>query len=159
VSDAGPDPDTRQRFLLRAPSPVRALATASVCAVVGAVLLVLWAAHSWPLVVAVVAVLLLAFGLALVLAAVLAQMRLQQTVEVTPEGVTLGRGRGRRMVRWSDIAAVKLVGARLVLEPAQPAGSAAELLNPGGSAEPTFLALLAALQHGLDRDRGYRPLE
>jgi hypothetical protein len=158
VSETSPDQGV-QRFVLRAPTPLRALAVSAGTEVAGAVLLVAWAALDLPVVVAVLGAVLLAFGGALLVAAILAIGRLAQTVELDEAGVTFRRGQRTRRLPWAAVQQVTLNGARLTLRTDPAEGEPVKVLNPGGGAEATFLALLAALRERLDADRGYRPLE
>ncbi len=145
-----------QTFVLREDAPNRALAIASVSAVVGAILMVLWGANGWSAAVLVIGILLLAFGVALVVAAILASRRRRQTVEVTETGLTLNDSRGARTVRWSEVRQVTLNGPRLALLTGDGTEVAAQVLNPGGRSHTTFMALAQAVQTALDADRGYR---
>jgi len=158
VSETSPGQGV-QRFVLRAPTPLRALAVSAGTEMAGAVLLVAWAALDLPLVVAVLGALLLAFGATLLVAAILAVARLAQTVELDEAGVTLRRGQRTRRLPWAAVQQVTLNGARLTLRTDPGQGEPMEVLNPGGAAEASFLALLGALRQRLDADRGYRPLE
>lgn len=156
VSQPTPDQD-RQRFVLRAQTPLRALVIASGSEVIGAILLVGWDALDLPVVVVVLAALLLAFGSAVLLAAVLAFGRLAQTVEVGPSGVTLHtRSRDATTLAWADVKQVTLNGDRLVLKTASE-DQAMAVRNPGGGADRTFAAMTEAIRARLDADRGYRP--
>ena len=158
MSDASPARPTRQQFVLRAPSPLRALVVASIAAVLGAALVVLWRSASWPLAVAVLGLVLLALAVALVLAVVRAQLRLRQTVRLDETGVTVGKGRRTSSAAWAEITSVTVTGARLTLV-RREGGTPVEVLNPGGPYETAFAALMEALQRFLDEDRGYRPLD
>jgi hypothetical protein len=109
--------------------------------------------------VSVLAVILLVLGSALVLGATLAYARLRQTVELNETGARLVSGRRSAAVSWADVTEVKLAKDRLTVLAPTDRGGPLEVLNPGGSSEPTFLALAEALRKGLDADRGYRPLE
>lgn len=141
--------------MLRADAPNRALVIASVSAVVGAILMVLWGANGWSAAVLVLGALLLVFGVALVVSAILAARRLRQTLEVTETGLTLNDSHGARTVRWSEVRQVTLSGPRLALLTGDGLDVAAQVLNPGGRSQTTFLALAQAIQTALDADRGY----
>jgi hypothetical protein len=86
----------------------------------------------------------------------LASRRLRQTVEVAATGLTVHDGAGTRTVHWSDVREVTLSGPRLALLTGDKAAVAAEVVNPGGRSQTTFLALVQAIQTALDADRGYR---
>jgi hypothetical protein len=159
VDDANPLARAQQRFELRSDVVVRALAIASGSALLGAVLVVLWAARSLTVVLFVVGLLLLVFGVALALAAVLAHRRLRQTVVLTDTGISV-RAQGRtRTVPWSDVRQVNLQGLQLVLEPVEGNGEPLEVTNPRGSSERAFSELMAQVSVRLDASRGYRPFE
>jgi len=159
VDDANPLAPAPQRFELRSDVVVRALAIASGSALLGAVLVVLWAARSLTVVLLVVGLLLLVFGVALALAAVLAHRRLRQTVVLTDNGISV-RARGRtRTVPWADVRHVNLQGVQLVLELADGEGEPLQVTNPRRSSESAFSELLAQITVRLDANRGYRKFE
>ncbi len=147
-------PPTSQTFALRADAN-RALVIASGSALLGAVLVVLWGANNWSATVAVFGTLLLVFGVVLVVAAILASRRLRQAVEINQAGLALHDRHGTRTVLWSDVRRVTLVGPRLALLTDESV-VAAQVVNPGGRSQTTFMALVQAVQTALDADRGYR---
>jgi len=159
VSDSTRDHASGQRFVLRARTPLNALALAAGLEVVGAILLVSWGALDLPLVVCILGGLLLACGGAAMLAGVLALRRFAQTVELSATGVTVTSARGTRTLPWSSVTQVTLNGRVLTLQTGSDRDEPVEVLSPHGQAEVTFLALIEALRGRLDADRGYRPLD
>jgi hypothetical protein len=147
-----------RRFLLAAAPPVRALAIAAGAEVLGALLLVGWQALDLPLVAAVVAGLLLAFGTVLLAAAVVLAGRLRTVVELTEDGVGVTRAGRSRSVPWSAVQEVKLQHPQLQVVTDDPAGGLV-ITNPRGATDPRFAALLEALHQRLEAERGHRPLE
>lgn len=159
MDDANPLALAPQHFELRSDVVVRALAIASGSALLGAVLVVLWAAQSLTVVLFVVGLLLLVFGVTLALAAVLAHRRLRQSVVLTDSDISV-RARSRtRTVPWSDVRQVNLQGFQLVLELAEGKGESLQVTNPRGSSELAFSELMAQVSVRLDANRGYRPFE
>ena len=159
MSDFTPDQASVQRFVLRARTPLNALALAAGLEVIGAILLVTWGALDLPLVVGILGGLLLACGGGAMLAGVLALRRFAQTVELTSMGVTVAGAQGTRTLPWSSVTQVTLNGRVLTLQTGSDRDEPVEVLNPRGPAEVTFAALIEALRERLDTDRGYRPLE
>jgi membrane protein implicated in regulation of membrane protease activity len=159
VDDAPTATGGSQIFRLRADLPIRVLVVAAVSAAVGAVLVVIWGAAAVPFGLAVVGLVLLAFGLALVVAAALAQRRLRQTVTLSEAGIRLESRRVTRSLPWSAVVEVSLRGPLLGLRTAEgrEAGEPVEVINPGGGSDRAFEALLDAIRTRLDADRGYRP--
>jgi hypothetical protein len=151
VSDLG-----GERFALTATPPVRALALASVVAVVGAALTVGSRALGLGPVVLVMGVAGLLLAAAVTLAVIILVTRVRSTLLLDPHGITVIRGRRTDHLPWSDINRVHLAGPRLtfVTEPAGDAG--VSVINPRGRTDPTFVALVAAIRGRLDADRGYR---
>jgi len=143
-----------QDFVLRPAPPVRALAITAGAALVAIVLLgiALSGRASTPL--TVVAVVLLVLGLALGLGAVVLTRRLRASVRVDDRAIAVRRGRRTDSVAWSDVDEVTLEGARLNL--VAKSGAGLMLVNPRTPADPTFVALLRAIQQRLDTSRGYR---
>ena len=158
MTDSSADQANVQRFVLRARTPLNALAMAAGLEVLGAILLVTWGALDLPLIVGILGGLLLAGGGGAMLAGVLAIRRFAQTVELGSKGVTLTTAQQSRTLAWSAVTQVTLNGRVLVLQTAQ-GDEPVEVLNPRGPAEATFGALMEALRARLDADRGYRPLE
>ena len=157
MTDSSGDQANVQRFVLRARTPVSALAMAAGLEVLGAILLVTWGALDLPLVVGILGGLLLAGGGGAMLAGVLAIRRFAQTVELGPKGITVTTAQQSRTLPWSAVTQVTLNGRVLVLK-TTTGDEPLEVLNPRGAAEATFGALMVALRARLDADRGYRPL-
>ncbi len=149
--------DTGERFTLSARPPVRALAITAVTAVVGAALVVVASALDWPTAFAVIGVVLLALAFALAVLAFVLVAQLRVAVQVDAETLTIARGSQRTVLAWSDVREVALRGRRVVLLLKGDSAQAVSIVNPRGPTDPTFLALLRALQRQLDDDRGYRP--
>jgi Bacterial PH domain len=151
VSDLG-----EERFALTAAPPVRALAIASVVAIVGAALMVgSRALGLGPFVLAVGAT---GLGLAVVLAiaAVVLVLRLRSTLVLDRDGITVIRARRTRRLSWSDIESVNLTGPRLTLVSKVSGRADVSVLNLRSQSDPTFISLVRAIQGRLDADRGYR---
>lgn len=155
-----PHPDARppvQRFVLAAAPPVRALAIAATAEVLGALLLVGWQALDLPLVAAVLAAVLLAFGTVLLAAAVVLAGRLRTVVELSADTVTVTRAGRSRSVPWGAVQEVTLQHPQLQVVTEDRADGLV-ITNPRGPADLRFGALVEALRQRLDADRGYRPL-
>jgi hypothetical protein len=150
VSDLG-----GERFALTATPPVRALAIASLVAVVGAALAVGSRALGLGRVALVAGVAGLVLGVVLALAAAILVVRLRSTLLLDSDGITVIRGRRTDQLPWSDITSVNLAGPRLTLVTKAASGIGVSVLNPRSSTDPKFLALLAAIRGRLDADRGY----
>ena len=146
----------RERFALKAAPPVRSLAIAALVAVVGAALMVGSRALGLGPVVLVLGIAGLGFAVALALAAVILVSRLRSTLVLDTDGITVIRGRHADRLAWSDIDGVHMAGPRLnfLTKPASRTG--VSVINPKRRTDPTFLALLEAIQGRLDADRGYR---
>jgi hypothetical protein len=151
VSDLG-----GERFALTATPPVRALAIASVVAVVGAALTVGSRALGLGPVVLVMGVAGLVLGVALALVTAILVVRLRSTFLLDTDGITVIRGRRTERLPWSDINSVNLAGPRLTLVTEPASGAGVSVINPRSRTDPTFLALIAAIRGRLDADRGYR---
>jgi hypothetical protein len=146
----------RERFALTAAPPVRALAIASVVAVVGAALTVGSRALGLGPVVLVMGVAGLLLAAAVTLAVVILVTRVRSTLLLDPHGITVVRGRRTDHLSWSDINSVNLAGPRLTLITEPASGAGVSVINPRSRTDPTFLALIAAIRGRLDADRGYR---
>jgi hypothetical protein len=120
---------------------------------VGAVLLVLWGEWSLPLILFVLAVILMAAGVALASAALVIHQMLRQTVIVSETGITVLARRTRRTLSWSSIGQVSVMGPRLLL---RNDGDPVKIINARGATDPVFVALVSAVTLKLDADRGYR---
>jgi hypothetical protein len=142
-----------QRFTLTAPPPVRALAIAAVTALVGAGLMVASRMLDLGSVVLVVGLVGLALAVALTVAAFVLGARARADLVMEREAITVRRNGEVRRVPWADIDTVTLTGARLTL--VRKTGAGVVVVNPRTPTDPTFTALLSAIQHRLDADRGY----
>jgi hypothetical protein len=145
----------RQRFRLSAPPPLRALAIASGFTLGGGFLILFGGVLHWPWFVQFLAGLLMAFGVALAAAALLMVHRLRSVLLLDDNAITVVRGSRQRMLRWADIEEVSLRGQRLTFV-TRPGTRSAAVLNPGGSSNAIFTALVDAIRARLDASRGYR---
>jgi hypothetical protein len=143
----------QDRFTLTAPPPVRALAIAAVLALVGAGLMVASRVLDLGPVVLVVGLVGLALAVALAVAALVLGARARADLIMESDAITVRRGGQERRVPWSDIDSVTLTGPRLTL--VRKTGTGVVLVNPRTPTDPTFTALLSAIQDRLDADRGY----
>lgn len=152
------NPSDRQRFELKPIVPIRALALASAAAVVGAALIVVSSAADWPVVVTVLGVILLVLGAALTLMSLLLITRVGALVLLTPDELTVRRGKSSQSMAWSQVASVDLSGPRLTVTAKAGEPKSLTIVNPRTTVDPVFLALVTELQRRLDADRGYQPL-
>jgi hypothetical protein len=146
----------RQTYVLKPRPPVRALAIASVLAVVGAVLIVLSNAAGHPAWVLIPEALLLAAAVALAVAALLATRRLTTTAGLDESGIELSRGGRTTTLAWSEITAVELAPHHILLR--SGADVAAAVPNPRGASDPGVREFLDAVRRSLDDNRGYGSL-
>ncbi|MFL6046869.1 MAG: hypothetical protein ACJ72M_17385 [Propionibacteriaceae bacterium] len=159
MSDGGRErPDEGVRFVLSAPPPLRSLAISSVAAVLAAVMIVLGSALDLPQAVAIAGIGLMVFAIALVIAALMLTARLRATAILDSTSITITQRGHRRTVPWSMIDSVKMLGSQLLLITEPEGGPNAALVNPRGSTDATFAALIADIQRRLNADRGYRPI-
>jgi hypothetical protein len=158
VSDSAKDRPEQARFVLTALPPLRSLAISSVSAVIAAAMIVFGTALELPRAVAIIGMGLMVFGVVLAVVALVLNGRLRTTLILDPQSISITKGRHRRVVPWSMIETVKMQGPRLLLITAPDARPAAEIINPRGSTDPTFAALIAEIQKRLNADRGYRQL-
>jgi Bacterial PH domain len=159
VSDSGEASRPEDvRFLLAPPAPVRSLGISAVAAVLAAAAIVLGSALQLPQIVAIVGWGLLIFAVVLIVVALVLTLRLRTTLIVDPQSITIIRGRRRRAVPWSMIDRVRMQGPRLLLITTPEGGPDAVVINPCGSTDATFTALIAEIQSRLNADRGYRPI-
>ena len=143
-----------QRFTLTAPPPVRALAIAVVTALVGAGLIVASPMLGLGPVVLIVGLVGLALAVVLAAAALLLGAWARSDLVMEPEAITVRRAGQERRVPWADIDTVTLTGPPLTL--VRKTGGGVVVLNPRTPTDPTFTALLSAIRHRLDADRGYQ---
>jgi hypothetical protein len=158
VSDSAKEGAEQARFVLTALPPLRSLAISSVSAVVAAAMIVFGTALELPQAVTIVGIVLMVFGVVLAVVALLLTARLRTTLILDPQSIRITRGRHGRAVPWSMIQTVKMQGPRLLLITAPEAKPDAEIVNPRGSTDATFAALIAEIQRRLNVDRGYRRL-
>jgi hypothetical protein len=130
------------------------LAISAGAALVAIVLLVLAGVLDLPLVVIVLGIVLLALAVALAGAAIVMTRRLRISVTLSPDSITVVRGRRTEAVVWSDVEEVALRGSRLTLVSKSGSENTA-LVNPRPAGDPTFMSLVVALQDRLNASRGY----
>ena len=145
-----------ERYTLTAPPPVRPLAIASLVSIIGAALTVSSRALGLGRVVLVLGIVALGLAAALVLSAVILVRRLQSTLILDADGITVVRGRRSQRLPWSNIDSVSLAGRRLILQTKAAGGSQLSVINPRSASDPTFTSLVAAIRGHLNADRGYR---
>ena len=146
----------RERYTLTAPSPVRSFVIAALVSIIGAALTVGSRALELGRAVLIVGIIALGFATALVLSAVILMRRLQSTLVLDHDGVTVVRGRRSQRLPWSSIDSVSLAGRRLILQTKAAGGSQLSVINPRSASDPTFTSLVAAIRGRLNADRGYR---
>ena len=151
VSDLG-----EERFTLTAAPPVRALAIASVVAIVGAALMVSSRALGLGAFVLAVGAAGLGFAVLLAIVAVVLVLRIRSTLVLDRDGITVIRARRTRRLSWSEIESVILTGPRLTLVTKASDRGDVSVLNLRSRSDPTFLSLVRAIQGRLDANRGYR---
>ena len=145
----------QDHFTLTARPPVRALAIAAVTALVAAGLIVASRVLDLGAAVFVVGLVGLALAVALAVAALVLAARARADLVMEPEAIIVRRAGQERRVPWADIDTVTLTGPRLTL--VRKSGSGVVVVNPRTRPDPTFAALLSAIHHRLNTDRGYRP--
>jgi hypothetical protein len=143
----------RQTFLLRPDPPVRALAIASLGAVVGAVLIVLAASLDLHGAVTMLGLAVLGAALALAVTGLVLTARLKSTVILDQAGLSFRRGSRQHTLGWGAIRAVELTDSSIVIRARDDAD--VELANPRGATDRVVRALLTAVRNALDTDRGY----
>jgi hypothetical protein len=156
--EQGEPPDEPVRFVLSAPPPLRSLAISSVAALLAAVMIVLGSALDLPQAVAIVGIGLMVLAIALVIAALILTTRLRTTAILDSTSITIIQRGDRRTVPWSMIDSVKMQGPRLLLITEPEGGRNVVVVNPRGSTDGTFSALIVDIQRRLNADRGYRPI-
>ena len=134
--------------------PVRALAIAAVTALVGAGLMVASRVFDLGLVVLVVGLVGVGLAVALAVAALIVAARGRADLVMEPDAITVRQAGHEHRVPWADIDTVTLTGPRLTL--VRKTGAGLVVVNPRTPTDPTFNALLSAIQDRLDADRGYR---
>jgi hypothetical protein len=146
------------RFALAPPPPVRSLAISAVAALIAVVMIVLSSALDLPAAVTIAAIVVMTFAIVLALVALILTVRLRTTLILDSRSITIIRRRHRRVVPWSVIDSVKMQGARMLLITEPEDDPDAAVLNPPGSNDATFAALVTEIQRRLNADRGYRPI-
>jgi hypothetical protein len=144
--------------VLAPPPPIRSLAISAVVAVVSAAMIVLGAALQLPQVVMIIGIGLIAFAVVLAVVALAFTVRLRTTLILSPQSITIIKGRRRRVVAWSMIDRVKMQGARLLLITKPEGGPDATVHNPRPTTDAAFSALITEIRKRLDADRGYQRL-
>lgn len=114
------------------PVPVRPLAIGAAASVIGALLLVLSVTLSWPVVVAVLAGLVLVFGLALGVAAFVMPRRLAVRVLTTPAGYRISSGTVVREGRWVEVVRATQSGSGLRITLNRRDGGEHHIFSPAG---------------------------
>jgi hypothetical protein len=158
VSDASSERLAETRFALAPPPPLRSLAISAVAALIAVTMIVLRSALDLPAAVTIAAIGVMIFAIVLALVALVLTVRLRTTLILDSRSITIIRRRHRRVVPWSRIDRVKIQGARLLLITEPEGGPDAAVVNPRGSNDATFAALVAEIQRHLNADRGYRPI-
>jgi hypothetical protein len=105
-------------------------------------------------VVLVVGLVGLGLAVALAVAAFVLAARARADLVMESDAITVRRAGQERRVPWADIDSVTLTGPRLTL--VRKTGPGVVVVNPRTPTDPAFTALLSAIQHRLDADRGYR---
>jgi hypothetical protein len=158
VSDSGRRPAQDARFVLAPPPPIRSFAISAVVAVVSAVVIVVGTALQLPQVVVIIGIGLITFAVALAVVALAFTVRLRTTLILSPQSITIVKGRRHRVIPWSMIDRVKMQGARLRLITKREDGPDATVHNPRPTTDAAFSALITEIQKRLDADRGYQRL-
>lgn len=158
VSDSAQEHAAQTRYVLTALPPLRSLAISSVTAVIAAAMIVFGTALELPQAVAIVGLGLMVFAVVLAAVALVLTVRLRTTLILDPQSITITKGRQSRVVPWSVIDRVRMQGPRLLLITSPEAGPDAVVINPRGSTDATFTALITEIQRHLNADRGYRPI-
>jgi hypothetical protein len=158
VSDAISERRAETRFTLAPPPPVRSLAISAVAALIAVVMIVLRSALDLPAALSIAAIVVMIFAIVLALVALVLTVRLRTTLILDSRSITIIRRRHRTVVSWSRIDRVKMQGARLLLITEPEDDPDVAVVNPRGSDDATFAALVAEIQRRLNADRGYRPI-
>jgi hypothetical protein len=158
VSDPAPEHAEETLFVLAAPPPLRSLGISSVAAVIAAAMIVFASALDLPQGVAFAGIGIMIFAIALAVVALILTLRLRTTLILDSESITISRGWHRKAVPWSMIDSVKLRGPQLLLIIAPEAEPDVVVMNPRGSTDATFAALITEIQSRLNADRGYRQI-
>lgn len=134
-------------YRLQPAPPVRALFTAAILFVIGAVLLVSAAANTWHWIVIVLAAIVMVLGIALMAAAAVATFRFRVHATLDATGYHIVSARGEIDGTWLDVTRVTLTGPRLVIE--RRDGGDHEVLTPRGDKDPLADKMMADMSHRL----------
>ena len=144
-----------ERFVLRPRPPVRALALSGGLDIVGAVLIVVGSDAANP-VVAVIGVVVLVLGLALLVAALIGYRRFSTVVEIDDRGLVIRSAGKTARRRWNEINQVRAQDHHVYLWTDSDDGETLQIVCPQGSSDPEVRRLETTLARALDADRGYR---
>jgi hypothetical protein len=158
VSDASSERRAETRFELAPPPPVRSLAISAVAALITVVMIVLRSALDLPAAVSIAAIVVMVFAIVLALVALVLAVRLRTILILDSRSITIIRRRHRTVLPWSRIDRVKMQGARLLLITEPEDDPDVAVVDPRGSDDATFAALVAEIQSRLNADRGYRQI-
>jgi hypothetical protein len=158
VSDATNERRTETRFTLAPPPPVRSLAISAVAALIAVVMIALRSALDLPAAVSIAAIVVMIFAIVLAVVALVLTVRLRTTLILDSRSITIIRRRHRRVLPWSRIDQVKMQGARMLLITKPEDDPDPAVVNPRGSNDVMWTALVAEIQKRLNADRGYRPI-
>lgn len=103
------------RYRLPVEPPTRDLLVASLASIAGACQLFAWALARLPAFFVVLGLLLVGTGLAFALAGLLRHRRLRWIAYVGADTLTVVNGRGRTVLPWADVRAVRYADSRLQL--------------------------------------------
>ena len=115
VTTAPPSDPHADRFRLPIQSRSPVIAAGLVVAFAGSVVVVAWAIGRWAAGFAAVGAFLMVFGVGLALWAHTTQRRGGWVLWVGANALTLVRGARRRVLTWTEIGDVQLVGRRLIV--------------------------------------------
>lgn len=120
-----------ERYELKPPVPVRALAIGAALTIAGALVVVLTSALSWPAVVLAPGILFIIVGLALVIFGAITPSRLAVVVTTDSDGYRISAGRQSAGGQWDEVvrAVQSDTGSRITLE--RRDGSEHHILAPG----------------------------
>jgi hypothetical protein len=158
VSHSAEERAAQTRYVLTAWPPLRSLAISSVTAVIAAAMMVFGTALELPRAVAIVGLGLMVFAVVLAVVALVLTVRLRTILILDQQSITITKGRQSRVVPWSVIDRVRMQGPRLLLITSPEADPDAVVINPRGTTDATFAALITEIQRQLNADRGYRPI-
>lgn len=145
-------------YVLKPRLPVRAFVLAAVLSIVGAALVVLASAQSWPNWSVGLGVFVIALGIALLLLAVGTLRTNRVQVDLDDEGYHIHGAGLERSGTWKSVtkAAVADDGARLILSHGEVTRT--HIWCPMGGQDPQMKALVVEVAQRLDASRGYTQL-